>query len=244
MIRRVLKGRQLGVRQPHRRIRQPSPDKAVQAPVDLDGLRRALDSPNPGTALLTALLAFHAVLFTRRAASGSPTSATADCTSATRSFRSPPRSGSGPPPGRTTAAAHGLSPPALTCSCTPATRAPCGQSPRGGCAISSRSPGAHPPGPHPGRSRRHRRRHPRPVRPVRHLDRKRLQVLRERRHRHQSAVPSPSRQGRDTLSGDASGARETSVASGPRHPGAAAIRGQARRGPAWQVARSGIPGLG
>ena len=38
-------------------IRQPSPDKPVPAPVDLAGLRRALDCPNPATALLT----FHAV---------------------------------------------------------------------------------------------------------------------------------------------------------------------------------------
>jgi hypothetical protein len=58
---KVLKGRKLVFTNPTGWIRQPSPDKPVPAPVDLAGLRRALDSPNPATALLTALLAFHAV---------------------------------------------------------------------------------------------------------------------------------------------------------------------------------------
>jgi integrase len=58
---KVLKGRKLVFTNPTGWISQPSPDKPVPAPVDLAGLRRALDSPNPATALLTALLAFHAV---------------------------------------------------------------------------------------------------------------------------------------------------------------------------------------
>lgn len=55
----VLKGRKLVFVNP--RIRQPSPGNPVPPPVDLSALRRALDSPNPAAALLTALLAFHAV---------------------------------------------------------------------------------------------------------------------------------------------------------------------------------------
>lgn len=58
---KVLKGRKLVFVNPTARIRQPSPAKPVPLAVDLAGLRRALDSLNPATALLTALLAFHAV---------------------------------------------------------------------------------------------------------------------------------------------------------------------------------------
>ena len=45
-------------------------------------------------------------------------------------------------------------------------------------------------------------------------------------------------------SGGALGALEASVASGSRHPGMPAVRGQVRRGPARPVVRSGIPDLG
>jgi integrase len=58
---KVLKGRKLVFVNPTARIRQPSPDKPVPPPVDLSALRQALDSPDPAAALLTALLAFHAV---------------------------------------------------------------------------------------------------------------------------------------------------------------------------------------
>lgn len=44
---KVLKGRRLVFVNPTGWIRQPSADKTVPAPVDLAGLRRALDSPNP-----------------------------------------------------------------------------------------------------------------------------------------------------------------------------------------------------
>jgi integrase len=46
---------------PTARIHQPSPDKPAPPSVDLDALRQALESPDPATALITALLAFHAV---------------------------------------------------------------------------------------------------------------------------------------------------------------------------------------
>ena len=58
---KVLKGRKLVFVNPTGWIRQPSPDKPVPLTVDLAELRRALDSPSPATAVLTALLAFHAV---------------------------------------------------------------------------------------------------------------------------------------------------------------------------------------
>jgi hypothetical protein len=58
---KVLKGRKLVFVNPTAWIRQPSPDKPVPPPVDLATLRQALDCPDPAAALLTALLAFHAV---------------------------------------------------------------------------------------------------------------------------------------------------------------------------------------
>jgi hypothetical protein len=58
---KVLKGRKLVFVNPTTRIHQPSPGKPVPPPVDLAVLRQALDSPNAATALLTGLLAFHAV---------------------------------------------------------------------------------------------------------------------------------------------------------------------------------------
>ncbi|MDQ2877074.1 MAG: hypothetical protein M3Y33_20595, partial [Actinomycetota bacterium] len=58
---KVLKGRKLVFVNPAAWIRQPSPDSPVPPPVDLAALRQALDSPDPAAALLTALLAFHAV---------------------------------------------------------------------------------------------------------------------------------------------------------------------------------------
>ncbi|MFI6326502.1 hypothetical protein ACIBG8_53900 [Nonomuraea sp. NPDC050556] len=58
---RVLKGRKLTFVNPTARISAPTPDKPIPAPVDLAALRAALDSTNPATALLSALLAFHAV---------------------------------------------------------------------------------------------------------------------------------------------------------------------------------------
>jgi hypothetical protein len=58
---KVLKGRKLVFVNPTARIHQPAPDKPIPPPVDLDALRRALDCADPVTALITALLAFHAV---------------------------------------------------------------------------------------------------------------------------------------------------------------------------------------
>jgi len=58
---RVLKGRRLVFVNPTAHIRVPTPERPIPPAVDLAALRRALDSDNPATALLTALLAFHAV---------------------------------------------------------------------------------------------------------------------------------------------------------------------------------------
>jgi hypothetical protein len=58
---RVLKGRKLVFVNPTARISAPTPNRQPPPPVDLDALRHALDSDNPATAVLTALLAFHAV---------------------------------------------------------------------------------------------------------------------------------------------------------------------------------------
>lgn len=58
---RVLKGRKLVFINPTARISVPTPNRPLPPPVDLAALRAALDSPNPATAALTALLAFHAV---------------------------------------------------------------------------------------------------------------------------------------------------------------------------------------
>ncbi len=57
----VLKGRKLVFVNPTARIHQPSPGNPVPPPVDVAALRQALESPDPVTALITALLAFHAV---------------------------------------------------------------------------------------------------------------------------------------------------------------------------------------
>jgi hypothetical protein len=58
---RVLKGRKLVFVNPTARISVPTPERPVPPPVDLAALRRALDVDNPATAVLTALLAFHAL---------------------------------------------------------------------------------------------------------------------------------------------------------------------------------------
>lgn len=58
---RVLKARKLTFVNPTARISLPTPERPVPPPVDLGALRAALDADNPATALLTALLAFHAV---------------------------------------------------------------------------------------------------------------------------------------------------------------------------------------
>jgi len=58
---RVLKARKLVFVNPTARISVPTPDKSPPPPVELAALRQALDADNPTTAVLTALLAFHAV---------------------------------------------------------------------------------------------------------------------------------------------------------------------------------------
>jgi hypothetical protein len=58
---RVLKARKLVFANPTNRLSVPTPDKQAPAPVDLEVLRAALDSDDPTEALITALLAFHAV---------------------------------------------------------------------------------------------------------------------------------------------------------------------------------------
>ncbi len=93
---KILKGRKLAFTNPVGWIREPSPDKPVPASVDLAGLRRALDSPNPATALLSALLAFHAVRIYQACRIWLADIRDAGSTSATRSSRSPP----GRPAGR------------------------------------------------------------------------------------------------------------------------------------------------
>jgi hypothetical protein len=65
---RVLKGRKLVFVNPAARISGPTLDKPLPPPVDLTALRKALDSANPTEALITSLLAFHAVRLRQLAA--------------------------------------------------------------------------------------------------------------------------------------------------------------------------------
>jgi hypothetical protein len=58
---RVLKGRKLVFVNPTNRISVPMPHLPAPAPIDLSAVRQALDSEDPATATLAALLAFHAV---------------------------------------------------------------------------------------------------------------------------------------------------------------------------------------
>jgi hypothetical protein len=58
---RVLKARKLVFVNPTARLSVPKPEQQAPPPVDLEMLRAALDSDDPVEALITALLAFHAV---------------------------------------------------------------------------------------------------------------------------------------------------------------------------------------
>lgn len=58
---RVLKARRLAFVNPTARIRVAAPDTPAPPPVDLSSLRAALHSPDPATAALAGLLAFHAI---------------------------------------------------------------------------------------------------------------------------------------------------------------------------------------
>lgn len=58
---KVLKARKLVFLNPTARLRTPKPEAPAPQALDLSILREALDSSNPATALLSALLAFHAV---------------------------------------------------------------------------------------------------------------------------------------------------------------------------------------
>lgn len=58
---RILKGRQMVFVNPTVRIRAPQPEPPAPRPVNLDVLRADLNSSQPATAALAALLAFHAV---------------------------------------------------------------------------------------------------------------------------------------------------------------------------------------
>lgn len=58
---RILKGRKLVFVNPAARISAPQPARQAPAPVSLAALRAALDSADSARAVLTALLAFHAV---------------------------------------------------------------------------------------------------------------------------------------------------------------------------------------
>ncbi len=58
---RVLRSRKLTFTNPTFRIHVPAPAMSAPPAVDLAALRRALDSPSPARALITALLAYHAI---------------------------------------------------------------------------------------------------------------------------------------------------------------------------------------
>ena len=55
----------------------------VPPAIDLTAIREALDSPSPARAVITALLAYHAVAMRQLAGSSSPTSAAAGSISMT-----------------------------------------------------------------------------------------------------------------------------------------------------------------
>ena len=58
---RVLRARKLVFTNPTFRIHVPAQAMAVPSEVDLAALRDALDSPSPARAVITALLAYHAI---------------------------------------------------------------------------------------------------------------------------------------------------------------------------------------
>ena len=142
------KGRKLVFINPTFRIHVPAQAMAVPPAVDLAALRGALDSPDPARAVITALLAFHAMRIYQLARSSSPTSAAAGSASMTRSSSLADPSATASPHTWTTGPRPGRPRSTPTCSSTSATGKPPGRSPRVDRPAARHRRRAHPPGPH------------------------------------------------------------------------------------------------
>ena len=185
---RALRSRKLIFTNPTFRIHVPAQAMAVPPAVDQAALRDALDSPSPARAVITALLAYHAIpmrqlaqlqltdirggrlhLDDRVILLAGPVRDRVDAYLSYRAVTWP-----------TTVNAHLFIHVRNWNSTRPVTSAWIGQQ-------LGHLRRVHPPGPHLPRSRGDRRRHPRPVRPVRHVHRQCRPLGHHHRPHHRAA---------------------------------------------------------